>query len=56
MVRIAPARLEVFAAGRALQLDNFRKLTCCGWPGFSKMNLWGQDKGQKARGSFSSCG
>ena len=41
-------RLEVFAGGRALQLDNFRKLTGFGWPGFSKMNLWRQDKGQKA--------
>jgi predicted dehydrogenase/threonine dehydrogenase-like Zn-dependent dehydrogenase len=41
-------RLEVFAAGRVLQLDNFRKLHGFGWPGFSKMNLWRQDKGQKA--------
>ena len=41
-------RLEVFAAGRVLQLDNFRKLRGYGWPGFSKMNLWSQDKGQKA--------
>lgn len=41
-------RLEVFAAGRVLQLDNYRKLTGYGWPGFSKMNLWRQDKGQKA--------
>jgi predicted dehydrogenase len=41
-------RLEVFAAGRVLQLDNFRKLIGFGWPGFSKMNLWQQDKGQKA--------
>jgi predicted dehydrogenase len=40
-------RLEVFAAGRVLQLDNFRKLSGFGWPGFSKMNLWRQDKGQK---------
>ncbi|MFC5461618.1 bi-domain-containing oxidoreductase [Massilia niabensis] len=39
-------RVEVFAAGRVLQLDNFRKLTGYGWPGFSKMNLWKQDKGQ----------
>jgi len=39
--------LEVFCAGRVLQLDNFRKLTGWGWPGFSKMNLWQQDKGQK---------
>lgn len=41
-------RLEVFAAGRVLQLDNFRKLHGFGWPGFGKMNLWRQDKGQKA--------
>jgi len=41
-------RLEVFAAGRVLQLDNFRKLRGFGWPGFSKMNLRRQDKGQKA--------
>jgi predicted dehydrogenase/threonine dehydrogenase-like Zn-dependent dehydrogenase len=41
-------RLEVFAAGRVLQLDNFRKLTGFGWPSFTKMNLWRQDKGQKA--------
>lgn len=41
-------RLDVFASGRALQLDNFRKLTGFGWPGFKKMNLWRQDKGQKA--------
>jgi predicted dehydrogenase len=40
-------RLEVFAAGRVLQLDNFRKLHGFGWPGFNKMNLWRQDKGQK---------
>lgn len=41
-------RVEVFAAGRVLQLDNFRKLKGFGWPGFSKMNLWRQDKGQDA--------
>ncbi len=41
-------RLEVFASGRVLQLDNFRKLQGFGWPGFTKMNLWRQDKGQKA--------
>jgi predicted dehydrogenase/threonine dehydrogenase-like Zn-dependent dehydrogenase len=41
-------RLEVFTAGRVLALDNFRKLTAYGWPGFSKMNLWSQDKGQVA--------
>ncbi len=34
-------RIEVFAAGRVLQLDNFRKLRACGWPGFRGMNLSG---------------
>lgn len=41
-------RIEVFTAGRILQLDNFRKLKGYGWPGFSKLNLWRQDKGQNA--------
>ena len=41
-------RLEVFAAGRVLQLDNFPRLTGFGWPGFKKLNLWRQDKGQQA--------
>jgi predicted dehydrogenase/threonine dehydrogenase-like Zn-dependent dehydrogenase len=41
-------RLEVACAGRVLQLDNFRKLRGHGWPGFSRMNLWRQDKGQQA--------
>jgi predicted dehydrogenase len=41
-------RLEVFASAGVLQLDNFRRLTGFGWPGFKKMNLWQQDKGQKA--------
>ncbi|MFN6925953.1 MAG: bi-domain-containing oxidoreductase [Tabrizicola sp.] len=40
-------RVEVFTAGRVLQLDNFLKLRGWGWPGFTKMNLWRQDKGQK---------
>jgi predicted dehydrogenase len=44
----AKERLDVFCGGRVLQLDNFRKLTGYGWPGFSKMNLWSQDKGQAA--------
>ncbi len=39
-------RIEVFAAGGVLQLDNFRKLKGFGWKGFKKMNLWRQDKGQ----------
>ncbi len=41
-------RLEVFAGGRILQLDNFRKLSGFGWPGFGHMRLLRQDKGQKA--------
>jgi len=41
-------RLEVFASGRVLQLDNYRKLTGYNWPEFSQMNLWRQDKGQKS--------
>jgi predicted dehydrogenase len=42
----AKERVEVFTAGRVLQLDNFRKLKGFGWPGFKKLNLWKQDKGQ----------
>lgn len=41
-------RVEVFAGGRILQLDNFRKLRGYGWSGFKRMNLWRQDKGQHA--------
>lgn len=44
----AKERLEVFCAGRILQLDNFRNLTGYGWPGFTRMNLWAQDKGHQA--------
>ena len=29
-------------------LDNFRRLRGFGWPGFSSMRLWRQDKGQDA--------
>jgi predicted dehydrogenase/threonine dehydrogenase-like Zn-dependent dehydrogenase len=41
-------RLEVFAQGRVLQLDNFRRLSGYGWPRFRRMRLWRQDKGQAA--------
>lgn len=41
-------RLEVFCAGKVLQLDNFRKLRSWGWKGFLQMNLWRQDKGTDA--------
>jgi predicted dehydrogenase/threonine dehydrogenase-like Zn-dependent dehydrogenase len=41
-------RIEVFAAGATLQLNNFLKLQGFGWSGFSKQNLFRQDKGQNA--------
>lgn len=41
-------RIEVFTAGRVLQIDNFRRMTGYGWPGFRKQNLLRQDKGQAA--------
>lgn len=41
-------RLEVFSAGRVLQLDNFRVLRGWGCKGFRKFSLWRQDKGQAA--------
>jgi predicted dehydrogenase/threonine dehydrogenase-like Zn-dependent dehydrogenase len=41
-------RLEVFCGGRVVRLDNFIKMKGFGWPGFSRMNLWRQDKGQAA--------
>ena len=39
-------RIEVFAGGNILHLDNFRKLSGYNTKGFKKMNLWRQDKGQ----------
>jgi len=39
-------RIEVFCDNAVLQLDNFRKLRGFGWKGFTKMNLWSQNKGQ----------
>jgi len=41
-------RIEVFVAGRTLQIDNFRKLTGYGFPKFRSMRLLRQDKGQTA--------
>lgn len=40
-------RLEVFAGGKVLRLDNFRKLQAWGIPGFRTRRLFTQDKGQK---------
>ncbi|PIE47832.1 MAG: dehydrogenase [Gammaproteobacteria bacterium] len=39
-------RIEVFAGGKVLQLDNFLKLKGFGFANFKKQNLWKQDKGQ----------
>jgi predicted dehydrogenase/threonine dehydrogenase-like Zn-dependent dehydrogenase len=41
-------RLEVFAAGKVLQLDNYRKLQAWGLPGFRTRRRLSQDKGQVA--------
>ena len=41
-------RLEIFCAGRILQIDNFRRMRGYGWPGFRRMNLIRQDKGHAA--------
>lgn len=39
-------RLEVFAGGAVLQLDNFRRLNSFGWPGMAGKRTLAQDKGQ----------
>jgi predicted dehydrogenase/threonine dehydrogenase-like Zn-dependent dehydrogenase len=41
-------RLEVFAAGKVLRLDNYRKLQAWGLPGFRTRRRFSQDKGQQA--------
>lgn len=41
-------RIEVFANGAVLQLDNFKALRSYGWPGFKGKKLMSQDKGQQA--------
>jgi predicted dehydrogenase len=41
-------RLEVFAGGAVLQLDNFSALRGFGWPGFKRQKIWRQDKGHSA--------
>jgi predicted dehydrogenase/threonine dehydrogenase-like Zn-dependent dehydrogenase len=41
-------RVEVFAQGRILVLDNFRRLRGYGWPKFRRLRLWRQDKGSRA--------
>jgi len=46
--RFPKERVDVFAAGGTLQLDNFRTLRGFGWTGFKRHRLWRQDKGQRA--------
>jgi predicted dehydrogenase len=46
--RFPKERVEVFSEGRILALDNFKVLRGYNWPGFSKKQLWRQDKGHKA--------
>lgn len=41
-------RVEVFCGDAVLRMDNYRLLQGFGWPGFKKMKLYKQDKGQKA--------
>ena len=41
-------RIEVFCGDAVLQMDNYRVLQGFGWPGFKKMKLFKQDKGQYA--------
>jgi predicted dehydrogenase/threonine dehydrogenase-like Zn-dependent dehydrogenase len=46
--RFPKERLEVFAGGKILQLENFKVLRGYSWKGFKKMRLWRQDKGHGA--------
>jgi hypothetical protein len=40
-------RIDIFCDGRILAIDNFRRMTGYGWPGFRRLNLWRQNKGAK---------
>ena len=40
-------RIEVFSAGKILQIDNFRYLNGFGWKNFKKIKLFKKNKGQK---------
>lgn len=41
-------KLDVFAGGKVLSLNNFKSLKGYGWRNFKRMKLWNQDKGHKA--------
>tara|TARA_B110000977_G_scaffold50837_1_gene69077 strand:- start:11018 stop:13144 length:2127 start_codon:yes stop_codon:yes gene_type:complete len=45
---VTKERLEIFAAGRVLQIDNFLRLKGYGWSGMKTIKSWKQDKGQNA--------
>lgn len=45
---VAKERLEAFCGGRVLQLDNYRRLSGHGWPGFRDMRAFSQNKGEMA--------
>ena len=40
-------KIEVFCDGSSLCIDNFMKMQGYNWKGFSKMNLYSQNKGNK---------
>jgi predicted dehydrogenase/threonine dehydrogenase-like Zn-dependent dehydrogenase len=56
--RFPKERVELFAGGAALRLDNFRLLHGFGWPKFSRARTWRQDKGQVqlAQAFLEACG
>lgn len=39
-------RIEILSGGKALIINNFRKMDGYSWPGFKSMRTWRQDKGQ----------
>jgi predicted dehydrogenase/threonine dehydrogenase-like Zn-dependent dehydrogenase len=39
-------RIEIFADGRVIRIDNYRSMTVYGWPKVGPLRLWRQDKGQ----------
>ncbi len=48
-------KLQVFAAGKILEMNNFRSLIGCGWKRFKKMKTWRMDKGQQACAAAFAC-
>ena len=44
---IPKEKIEIFCDKSIIQIDNFRKMKGFNWPGFKRLNLWRQDKGQE---------